>query len=232
MWPIEHFRGSNCKVHQPLKPFPTVGNPIILLHGILGQKHLYWNLFKRRLRDDNFRYHECILPYALLGDIRIAAGILKDKVEATLRGDNAQKVDLVCHSAGGLVARYYMMYLGGDKHIGHLVTMGSPHQGTYFSYILGVNNILQIAKQTRPGSNFLDEINGPGAVPDHIPFYNLWSPLDTIVLPSSNSRLPGSHAIKVPLCSHWGFLVRRDVYDLVRDALRDDIHPKQAISAA
>lgn len=222
----------NCKVHQLWGHISIVGNPIILLHGILGQKHLYWNLFKLRLREDDFRYHECILPYAMLGDIRIAAGILKDKVDATLRGDKATKVDLVCHSAGGLVARYYMMYLGGDKKIGHLVTMGSPHQGTYFSYILGVNNILQVAKQTRPGSNFLDEINGPGAVPNHISFTNLWSPLDTIVLPSSNSKLPGSHAIKIPLCSHWGFLVRKDVYGYVRDALLDRLPKPQAISAA
>lgn len=206
-----------------------VGNPVILLHGILGQKHLYWNLFKRRLRKDGFRYHECILPYAMLGDIRIAANFLKDKVEATLRGDKAEKVDLVCHSAGGLVARYYMMFLGGDKKIGHIVTMGTPHQGTYFAYILGANNVLQIAKQTRPEAHFIDEINGPGAVPSHVPFYNIWSPIDTIVLPSQNSRLPGSHAIKVPFCSHWGFLFRKDVYEWVQKALTDAIPPKQAI---
>lgn len=219
----------------PQRQFRIVGtpsNPVILLHGILGQKHLYWNLFKRRLRQDGFRYHECILPYALLGDIRIAAGILHDKVEATLRGDKATKVDLVCHSAGGLVARYYMMYLGGDKRIGHMVTMGSPHQGTYFSYLLGANNFIQVAKQTRPGSHFLDEINGPGAVPTHIPFCNIWSPLDAIVIPSFNSHLPGSQAIKVPFCSHWGFLIRKDVYETVRDALLDQLPKKQAIVPA
>ncbi len=193
-------------------------NPVILVHGILGQRHLYWNLFKHRLQSDGFRFHDCILPYGMLGDMRIAAQMLKDKIEAALRHDGASKVDLVCHSAGGLVARYYLMYLGGSSKVATLVTMGSPHQGTYFSYILPVP-LIHVAKQTRPGSHFLDEINGPGAIPPGVEVWNLWSPIDGVVIPSHNSKLPGSRAIKVPLTTHWGFLWRKDVYETVRECL-------------
>src|ERR1051325_3167214 len=138
--------------------------PVLLVHGILGQRHLYWNLFKRRLEADGFRAHEVVLPYALLGDIRIAARILADKVEATLAGDKADKVDIVCHSAGGLVARYYLPYLKGDRRVRPLVTLGAPPRGTYSSSLLQ-SPFISITRQTRPGSHLIKEISGPGAIP-------------------------------------------------------------------
>jgi len=192
--------------------------PVLLVHGILGQRHLYWNLFKRRLAADGFRVHDVVLPYALLGDIRIAARVLADKVEATLAGDGADKVDIVCHSAGGLVARYYLTYLRGDRSVRHLVTLGTPHQGTYFAYLLQLP-FLSITRQTRPGSNLLREISRPGAVPPHVRVTSLWSPIDGVVLPPENAVLPGARNVKVPWTTHWGFLWSQHTYHLVRDAL-------------
>src|SRR5688572_4744753 len=171
--------------------------PVLLVHGILGQRHVYWNLFKRRLRDDGFRVHEVILPYALLGDIRIAARMLADKVEATLAGDRANQVDIICHSAGGLVARYYITYLRGHRNVRHIVTLGTPHGGTYFSYLLQLP-FLSIIRQTRPGSNLLQELSGPGAIPQGVKVTSLWSPTDLVVLPPESAVLVGATNIKVP----------------------------------
>lgn len=193
-------------------------NPVVLVHGILGQRHLYWNILKGRLRADGFRYHDCILPYGMLGDMRIAAQYLRDKVEAALRHGEARRVDLVCHSAGGLVARYYLMFLEGHRRVDRVVFLGTPHLGTYFSYTAGVP-LLHIARQARPGSEFLAEIGGPGAHPDGVRFYNLWSPIDGIVWPHQHARLPGSREVRLPWATHWGFLWRRDVYETVRDCL-------------
>ena len=192
--------------------------PVLLVHGILGQRHLYWNLFKRRLVADGFRVHEVVLPYALLGDIRIAARMLADKVDATLAGDKADKVDLVCHSAGGLVARYYLTYLKGDRSVRHLVTLGTPHNGTYFAYLLQLP-FLSIARQTRPGSHLITEISRPGAVPPHVRVTSLWSPVDGVVLPPESAVLPGARNVKVPWTSHWGFLWNQAIYTVVKEAL-------------
>lgn len=190
---------------------------VILLHGIFGQRHVYWNVFRRRLAKSGFRHHECIIPYGMLGDLRLAAGYLKEKVDATLRHDEAGKVDLVCHSAGGLVARYYLMYLDGAKNVGTVVTMGTPHQGTYLSYLLP-GPMVAIARQTRPGSHFIEEISQPGAVPPGIKFFNIWSPVDGVVLPHHNSKLAGTRAVRV-MATHWSFLWSKDVYANVEAAL-------------
>jgi triacylglycerol lipase len=194
--------------------------PVLLVHGILGQRHMYWNLFKRRLVSDGFRVHEVVLPYALLGDIRIAARMLADKVDATLAGDKADKVDLICHSAGGLVARYYLTYLKGATNVRHLVTLGTPHGGTYFSYLLQFP-FLSIVRQTRPGSHLIQEISGPGAIPSGVKVTSLWSPTDMVVLPPESAVLAGAVNIKVPWTTHWGFLWSRHIYHLVKDALLD-----------
>ena len=198
----------------------TRPTPVLLVHGILGQRHVYWNVFRRRLANDGFRVHEVVLPYYMLGDIRIAARFLADKVEATLVGDNVDKVDLVCHSAGGLVARYYLKYLKGDRHVAHLVTLGTPHLGTYVAYALGFP-FMGILKQTRPGSHLLDEVNGPGAVPPHVRITSFWSPVDGVVIRPENAILAGAHNVKVPWLTHWGFLWNPHVYGLIRDALLD-----------
>ncbi len=197
--------------------------PLLLVHGLLGQRHVYWNVFRRRLLRDGYRVHEVILPYYMLGDMRIAAHYLQEKVDATLRGDDAERVDLVCHSAGGLVARYYLTYLDGAQKVGHLVTLGTPHLGTYFSYVLSLP-FLEIVKQTRPGSHFLGEINGPGAVPPQVRMTSFWSPVDGVVLPPEHGILPGATNVRASWTTHWGFLWRRDVYDRVREALDEGLH--------
>ena len=194
--------------------------PVLLVHGILGQQHLYWNLFKRRLVGDGFRVHEVVLPYALLGDIRIAARMLADKVDATLAGDKADKVDIICHSAGGLVARYYITYLKGAQNVRHLVTLGTPHGGTYFSYLLHLP-FLSIVRQTRPGSHLIQEISGHGAIPKGVKVTSLWSPTDMVVLPPESAVLAGATNIKVPWTTHWGFLWSKHIYQMVKDALLD-----------
>jgi triacylglycerol lipase len=214
------------KAHEDLNSVSMAVHkrPVLLVHGILGQRHVYWNIFKRRLAQDGFRVHEVILPYYMLGDIRIAARFLADKVEATLAGDGVDRVDLVCHSAGGLVARYYLKYLKGDRNVAHLVTMGTPHQGTYFSYLMALP-FMGIVKQTRPGSHLLHEVNGPGAVPPQVRVTSFWSPTDGVVLPPENAVLAGAHNIRIPWTTHWGFLWSGHVYALVRDALLDHATP-------
>ncbi|MGB0651813.1 MAG: esterase/lipase family protein [Thermoplasmatota archaeon] len=193
-------------------------NPVLLVHGILGNRHLYWNIVRRRLIRDGFRVHEVTLPYGMLGDMRLAARHLRDKVEACLIGDEASHMDLVCHSAGGLVARYYLKYLGGDRVVDHMVTLGTPHLGTYFSHLFTLP-AMSIARQTRPGSHFLHEINGPGAVSGRVRYTNFWTPLDGIVIPHHNAVLPGAHNIKVPFATHWSLLWSRAIYEQVREAL-------------
>src|SRR5262245_16084340 len=51
-------------------------------------------------------------------------------VAGVRRATGAQAVDLVAHSMGGLVSRYYIDRLMGGRDVGQLIMLGSPHGGT------------------------------------------------------------------------------------------------------
>jgi hypothetical protein len=85
---------------------------------------------------------------------------------------------------GGLVARYYVTRLGGDQHVHTLVTLGTPHQGSYLAYTW--NNGL--TRQLRPGSALMDELAGP-VKECQTRFLVYWSDLDQVVVPQRNAAL-------------------------------------------
>lgn len=191
--------------------------PVLLVHGILGQRTLYWNLFRRRLERDGFLVEEVTFPGYLLGDLRRAAETLKEEVEAMARTGHPE-VDLVCHSAGGLVARFYIQNLDGDAHVRHVVMLGTPHRGTYFAYAMGVP--VGLAAQARPGSDVLAALDA-SPWPKQVRATNFWSPVDGIIIPGDRSVWDTATNIKI-WTHHWAFLVSRRVYEQVRRAL---LHP-------
>src|SRR5262249_44346380 len=74
-------------------------------------------------------------PYDWRRDLRAAAHRLHRVVAerlARLRedsGNQGAKVLFICHSMGGLVARYHLEVLGGWETCRALITLGTPHRG-------------------------------------------------------------------------------------------------------
>lgn len=66
------------------------------------------------------------LSAARLGETALAA---LDNWRAT-PGHSEAKLVFLCHSMGGLVARYFLEHLGGAEHTRALVTFGTPHRGS------------------------------------------------------------------------------------------------------
>src|SRR4029077_14753775 len=56
--------------------------------------------------------------------------------EAGLGEGCAQKVYVVAHSMGGLVARWFIEREGGDKVVRHLVMLGTPNGGSPWPHIV------------------------------------------------------------------------------------------------
>ena len=57
--------------------------------------------------------------------------LIRPKLHDWRNGDGGAdaKLWLVCHSMGGLVARYFLEHLGGTEITRHLITIGTPHRG-------------------------------------------------------------------------------------------------------
>lgn len=193
---------------------------MVLLHGILGQSLAYWNVMKRYLHSDRYHFHEIRLPFFGFGDLRKAAAHLAQEIDRVRRRAPKElddgRVDLIAHSAGGLVARYYIKVLGGDRRVHSLVTLGTPHHGTLTSAVFPLTTV---GRQTLPGSEFLAELNDGDETPGHVHYTSIYSLTDGVVIPASSARLRGARNVEVRYTTHWGFLWRPRVYRYIREAI-------------
>lgn len=93
----------------------------------------------RALRETILVHPSALMPYAYdwRQSIASVAGSLAKAAEAHLRawqthrhGSREARLWLVCHSLGGLVARYFTEVLGGRAITREIVTFGTPHFGS------------------------------------------------------------------------------------------------------
>jgi triacylglycerol esterase/lipase EstA (alpha/beta hydrolase family) len=161
----------------------AAGTPILLVHGIMDNRSVF-SVFGRALRRRGFGRVHAVNYGILTGDLRDAARDLRRAVEEIRESTGAEKVHIVGHSLGGMIARYYVQRMGGDEAVDMLVTLGSPHTGTTTAYLLPT----PLARQLRPGSPVLTELAEP-APHCTTRFLVVWSRMDEMVVPQRNARL-------------------------------------------
>jgi pimeloyl-ACP methyl ester carboxylesterase len=146
----------------------------------------------------------------LTTDVRIAAAWLAEEVESLVAETGYERVHVIGHSLGGLIARYYVTRLGGHERVHTLVTLGTPHGGTFNAYALPSS----LCRQLRPGSALMRELSA--AVPDcGTRFVAYWSDLDQMVFPQRNAMLNHPdltvHNIEIHATGHMSLPINGDV---------------------
>ncbi len=161
----------------------TAGTPVLLVHGIMDNRSVF-TVFRRALRRRGFGTVHAVNYSLLTGDVRTAAHELRTHVERLRERTGAERVHIVGHSLGGVIARYFVQRLGGGHVVDTLVTLGSPHAGTYSAYLLPT----PLAAQLRPGSDLVSELAEPApGCPTR--FLVVWSRMDQLIVPQRNARL-------------------------------------------
>lgn len=193
--------------------------PVVLVPGAFGQDYLYWNVLGASLGEAGHPVYTLTFPTLTLSDLTESAKLLASRVEQVRSAHGVEKVGLVAHSMGGLIARYYLRFLNGAAATRVLVCLGVPHRGTLTA---ATGAALKGARQALPGSPFLKRLNG-GDRRHGAPIVNIYSSTDFIVVPRSSAVLDHPEAINycAPLAGHWGLLVSKRVRDWVREALED-----------
>jgi len=161
--------------------------PVLLVHGIVDNRSIF-ALLGRALRRRGFGVVHAVnfsVLTALTGDIRAAARDLGHHVERLCASTGADRVHVVGHSLGGLIARYYVQRLGGDARVGTLVTLGSPHRGSAIAHLLPPT---VVGRQLRPDSDLVRELDEP-APGCRTRFLAVWSRQDQLIIPQRNARL-------------------------------------------
>lgn len=121
-------------------------------------------------------------------------------------------VNVLAHSMGGLVCRYYLKELAGDGQVRLLITLATPHFGTEKARVgIGV-----AARQMVPGSEFLKELN-QGMIKG-ARLFALWSDFDGMVVPPENAVVK-ENDIPLDLTGHNAFLFKKKVARVIYEIL-------------
>lgn len=193
--------------------------PVIMVHGYVHNRSAFLAM-SRSLRRAGLPYVHTMNYNPLAADLPALAQRLGGEVQRVLEATGATRVQIVGHSMGGIVARAYVQLFGGEEHVDTVVTLGSPHRGTYSAH-LGVG---PAARQLKPGSAFLRTLEET-ARPGPVRWVCFYSDLDAMVIPSSSAKLvhPALRAVNVKTrdTGHLSLLMNGEVLRGVTAHLSD-----------
>ncbi|MFF1485717.1 esterase/lipase family protein [Streptomyces sp. NPDC058319] len=197
--------------------------PVVLLHGFIDNRSVFV-LLRRSLAQHGRHQVESLNYSPLTCDIRTAAELLGRHIEEICERTGSSRVDVVGHSLGGLIARYYVQRLGGDRRVRTLVTLGTPHAGTR---VAPLANAHPIVRQMRPGSELIEELSRP-APGCRTYFVSFWSDLDHLMDPLESACVEhpdlSAENVRVSGIGHLALCVHPAVAGGIREAL-DTVQP-------
>jgi len=178
--------------------------PIILVHGYAMNRANFVPLAYRLARAGlgpivGFEYWT-------LGRTAAAARQLSWFVEHVQSMTGSPQVDIIGHSMGGVVGRYYVSLAGGDGAVANLITLGSPHTGTELS-ALGLGHP---TRELVLGSTLLTRLAvAPPPTRTRLTF--VWSRGDALVPGAYQLAAPAAEVIILPDIGHVTLLASRRV---------------------
>jgi triacylglycerol lipase len=161
----------------------AAGTPILLIHGLVDNRSIF-TVLRRHLRRRGFGRVWTMNYRPWTADLRTAARELGESIAAVCEQTGYERIHVIGHSMGGLIARYYVQRLGGDQRVHTLVTLGTPHQGTNAARLFPRG----VCKQLSPTSEVVAELAEP-ARDCRTRFVSFWSDIDALMVPKRAARL-------------------------------------------
>ncbi len=209
------------------KPSAAHPEPVILTHGLMGNKGTNWQTYGPLLHNNGY----CVfaLTYGTtdkaparfrnvfggLTKIESSAEELKAFVARVLASTGATKVDIVGHSEGTVMPNYYAKFLGGGPFIddyvsiaplwhgtnlagfGTLSTLGAPY-GLTPAIFKVLEPYFAAGRQLLKGSEFMTKMRSGGTpAVPGITYTNIVTKYDELVIPYRSGIEPGMTNIVV-----------------------------------
>ncbi|WP_329128070.1 esterase/lipase family protein [Streptomyces sp. NBC_01465] len=192
------------------RPSAAHPRPVVLVHGTFVTGTVNWIELAPLLKAQGY----CVfaLTYGRMPNVPVMAAIapmeqsareLKTFVDGVLAATGAAKVDMVGHSQGGLLPRYYEKFLGGAEKTGRFVALGPTSHGTTLSGLATLLQAIPGAPQAvlgswcpacldqARGSDFLAKVNAGGDTVPGVDYTVISTRLDFIVTPVRTQFLEG-----------------------------------------
>jgi triacylglycerol lipase len=187
------------------KPSAEHPYPVILVPGTFESMAKNWSTLSPYLKSAGYcvfalNYGETNGVYAT-APVADSAQELAPFVDAVRAATGAKKVDLVGHSQGGMMPRYYMGFLGGAKNVNKLIGIAPSNHGTEGVIVPPPGFVADpnytglgcaACADQQAGSAFMQKLNSIG---DTVagPSYTVISTVhDEVVIPYNSQFLSGS----------------------------------------
>lgn len=188
--------------------------PIILVHGIGYRDNIkikkYWSNIPEKMKESG--YNVFLSNTDAITTHESNAKLLRSRIFDVLNTTNAQKVNLIAYSKGGIEARYTISKLGMADKVASLTTIATPHRGTvladmalniidklniielvdnsgrFYAKIIGDSNPLPLDAYKQLTTTFMEEFNKEVSDMPQV-YYQSYSAKITETYPKMYSRL-------------------------------------------
>ena len=222
----DFIAGATTTALAPTTPPPGANNfsckpsaahpyPVILVHGTFANMDDNWQAASPVLANHGY----CVFAFNYggasasadiqgTGDIASSAAQLSSFVNTVLGATGAAKVDLVGHSQGGMMPRYYIDFPGGAAKVDKLVALAPSNYGTTLDGIITLASLLGVSGlingglsavcpacvEQEQGSSFLASLNATPTVAS-VGYTVIESVDDEVVTPYTNAFLPAAASV-------------------------------------
>ncbi len=203
--------------------------PIVVLVTGFGANDRALSIMRKRLLRDGFDVSILPLEWNELSDSAHGLYRMADRLSYLVRdirekrGSAVPPLHLVAHSAGGLVARYYVQFLGGEKYCNGLITLATPHKGTWIAALGFLTHLVMKSRSLYhmlPISPFIKRLNSV-PLPPGFPVVNIYSKDDPICKGQAEIETNSDvKTIELSGFTHGDFLYRKQTYAVVLENLR------------
>jgi triacylglycerol lipase len=167
--------------------------PVVLSPGTYGVSS--WSLLGPQLAHVGYCVYTFTYGNNETGDIVASAQALASFVDRLLSRTGAKRVDIVGHSEGGMMPRYYIKFLGGSAKVQSLVGLAPSNHGTLNPATFGGGLTGCVAcLQQQTGSSFLTHLNTGDETPPPVNYTVIETIYDAVVIPYTSAFLTGPAA--------------------------------------
>jgi triacylglycerol lipase len=181
---------------------------VVFVHGFFCNRAL-WNPMMRRLRALGVPFVAVNLE-PVLGSIDHYADIVEAAVRR-IEAATSQAPVIVAHSMGGLAVRAWLDAHQGDERVHRVITIGSPHRGTFLGHFAHSHNTRQMALN----SPWQQQLAAREKAARFARFTCFYGHCDNIVFPASSATLPGADNRHMAGCAHVQMAHQDEVFNEV-----------------
>ncbi|MYY87017.1 triacylglycerol lipase [Streptomyces sp. SID335] len=173
-------------------PAPRVARtPVVFVHGYNADPGV-WGSLREDLRSAGYGEDELFSwGYDTSQSVNETLSDRLSAYVAEVRArTGADRVDLVAHSFGSLVTRWYVKFGGGASSVDHWVSLGGPNHGTGTAWACALWS--QACRDMTPGSYVVRKLAEGDETPGPVAYATWWSACDEVIDPDGSVPLTGA----------------------------------------